>query len=60
MPQITKIILTILIILALGAIAKGFNEAHHEEMALKECGSKENIAHVDEDGFECKVAPPKK
>ena len=50
-----KIVLALMVFVVLGTIAKGFNEAHHQEMALEACGSQEQIARVDEKGFRCKT-----
>ena len=48
------LLVAILVLVGIGLIAKGYNESHHMEMALDECGSEENIAKVDSKGFECK------
>ena len=54
MSKIKKIVIAVVIVLSLGAIAKQYNEHKHTEMAIKECGNKDNIAKVDSKGFECK------
>jgi hypothetical protein len=58
MSKLVKTILALFIFMVgfwvLGGIAKGFNESHHLQMALDQCGSEENIARVDSDGFECR------
>lgn len=40
----------------LSGIAEGYNEAHHFEMALKECQTLDNIKSVDSKRYQC-VAP---
>lgn len=37
----------------LGIFAEDFNEARHQEMALKACGSKANIQAVSSVNFSC-------
>ncbi len=54
MSKIKKVVIAVVIVLSLGAIAKQYNERNHTEMAIKECGNKDNIAKVDSKGFECK------
>lgn len=54
MSKIKKIVIAVVIVLSLGAIAKQYNEHNHTEMAIKECGNKDNVAKVDSRGFECK------
>ena len=46
-------VLVIVVILGLGTIAKQYNTVKHQEMALRECGSQDNIKHVDSKSFEC-------
>ena len=53
MSKFKKSFIAVIVLLGLGAIAKGYNESHHKEMALAECGSQDNIAKVDSKGFEC-------
>jgi hypothetical protein len=55
MNKTAKILLTIAIILAVGAVAKHFNTQNHHDMALEYCGSEDNIEHVDSKGFTCKT-----
>lgn len=54
MSKIKKIVIAVVIVLSLGAIAKQYNEHNHTEMAIEECGNKDNVAKVDSKGFECK------
>ena len=54
MSKIKKIVIAVVIVLSLGAIAKQYNEHNHTEMAIKECGNKDNVTKVDSKGFECK------
>jgi hypothetical protein len=54
MSNLKKVFIAIVILVGLGTIAEGFNEAHHKELAKVECGSKANIEKVDSKGFECK------
>ena len=53
MSKLKIAVLVIVIILGLGTIAKQYNTVNHQEMALRECGSKANIKHVDSKAFEC-------
>lgn len=41
-------------LIGLGTIAQGFNEAHHKEMALKECKTEQNIEFVNSKTYKCK------
>ena len=54
MSKLKKVLIVLVVLVGLGAIAKGYNERHHMEMAIAECGSQDNIAKVDSKGFECK------
>lgn len=47
------LLVALVVLVGVGLIAKGYNESHHMEMAIDECGSEENIAKVDSKGFEC-------
>ncbi|MGX5172508.1 hypothetical protein ACUR5C_00605 [Aliikangiella sp. IMCC44653] len=51
--KISILVLTIAIIILIGNLAQQFNENNHYEMALVECGSKENIKSYDSIGYEC-------
>ncbi|NQZ24643.1 MAG: hypothetical protein HRT53_21700 [Colwellia sp.] len=54
MSSLKKSLIVLVVLVCIGGIAEGYNESHHLEMALTECGSQENIAKVDSKGFECK------
>lgn len=51
---LTFVLFGLIVLIILGNVAKGFNEAHHEAMALKACKSKENIQFVNSKSFACK------
>jgi hypothetical protein len=53
MSKFKIVALVIVVILGLGTIAKQYNTINHQEMALQECGTKDNIKHVDSKTFEC-------
>lgn len=46
--------ITALVVVFVGGVAQGYNEAHHEKMAIENCGGKENVKQVDSFGYECK------
>ncbi|MBB3170194.1 hypothetical protein [Simiduia aestuariiviva] len=46
-------IFVVVVILAAGKAATSFNEENHQRMAMEQCGSQEQIAHVDSKGFSC-------
>jgi len=54
MSNLKKVLIVIVVLVGLGAIAEGYNESHHMELAIEECGSQANIEKVDSKGFECK------
>jgi len=54
MSSFKKVLITLFVLVVIGGVAEGYNESHHQEMALAECGSQDNIAKVDSKGFKCK------
>ncbi|QYJ76959.1 hypothetical protein [Shewanella sp. FJAT-52076] len=54
MSNFKKVLIVFAVLVGLGTIAGSYNESRHMEMALAECGSKDKIANVDSEGFECK------
>jgi hypothetical protein len=53
MTTLKMIIAVVGSLIFLGLFAAGFNTAHHQEMALKSCGSKANVQEVNSVNFSC-------
>jgi hypothetical protein len=55
MTTLKMIIAVVGSLIFLGLFAAGFNEAHHQEMALKTCGSMSSIQEVSSVSFSCSI-----
>ena len=53
MSTLKKALIIAVVLVALGTVAKLYNQQKHYDMALAACGSKDNIKRVDSSGFEC-------
>ncbi len=53
MTSLKMIIAVVGSLIILGIFSEGFNTAHHQEMALKSCGSQSNIQEVNSMNFTC-------
>lgn len=51
--KLSILLFSVVTILVVGAVAKNLNEKNHYKMALKKCGSENNVKHFDSKGFEC-------
>ena len=53
MSKLKKLFVGLVVLVALGAIAREYNIYNHHKMAVEKCGSEKKVQHVDSKGFEC-------